>query len=130
MPPTPQSVTWYTGPIASNPLAARLKKAGITSSFYSYGIVGFSPSCGAGGSPGYFYSGALVGISPDRRLADNSFLYLAGRHQFLNPVRRDFLHPFAIKASPICSAAKIPATDLGLTLAEGHSGVQFLGTRE
>lgn len=59
----PQSVTWYTGAIASSPLAARLKKAGITSNFYSYGIVGFSPSCGAGGSPGYFESGAIVGVS-------------------------------------------------------------------
>lgn len=58
----PQSVTWYTGPIANNPLAARLKKANITSSFYSYGIVGFNPSCAAG-SYGYFLSGALVGLS-------------------------------------------------------------------
>lgn len=58
----PQSVTWYTGPIANNPLAARLKKANISSGFYSYGIVGFSPSCGVG-SYGYFLSGALVGIS-------------------------------------------------------------------
>lgn len=58
----PQSVTWYTGPIASNPLAVRLKKAGISSSFYSYGIVGFNPACAAG-SYGYFESGALVGIS-------------------------------------------------------------------
>jgi hypothetical protein len=58
----PQSVTWYTGPIADNPLAARLKKANITSTFYSYGLVGFSPSCAAG-SYTYFSSGALVGLS-------------------------------------------------------------------
>jgi len=29
---------WYTGPIASNPLAARLKSASITSTAWSYGI--------------------------------------------------------------------------------------------
>lgn len=58
----PQSVTWYTGPIAANPLAARLKKANITSTLYSYGLVGFNPSCAAG-SYGYFLSGALVGLS-------------------------------------------------------------------
>ena len=32
------TATWYTGPIASNPLAARLSKAGITSTAWSYGI--------------------------------------------------------------------------------------------
>jgi hypothetical protein len=58
----PMSATWYTGPIASNPLAARLKKAGITSSLYSYGLVGFSPTCAAG-SYGYFVGGALIGVS-------------------------------------------------------------------
>ena len=32
------TATWYTGPIASNPLAARLKSAGITSTAWSYGV--------------------------------------------------------------------------------------------
>ena len=61
----PQSATWYTGPIASNPLAARLKKAGITSGFYSYGIVGGTASCSASaaGNPFFFQIGALIGIS-------------------------------------------------------------------
>jgi hypothetical protein len=32
------TATWYTGPIASNPLAARISKAGITSTAWSYGV--------------------------------------------------------------------------------------------
>jgi hypothetical protein len=58
----PASATWYTGPIASNPLAARLKKAGITSSFYSYGLVGISPDCALNGYND-FVGGALIGVS-------------------------------------------------------------------
>lgn len=58
----PQSATWYTGPISSNPLAARLKKAGINSSFYSYGLVGFDPSC-AVGNWAFFQAGLLIGVS-------------------------------------------------------------------
>jgi hypothetical protein len=53
---------WYTGPIASNPLAARLKKAGITSAFYSYGLVGASVSC-AVGTYYDFSEDALIGVS-------------------------------------------------------------------
>jgi hypothetical protein len=34
----PGSATWYAGPISSNPLASRLKSAGITSTVWSYGI--------------------------------------------------------------------------------------------
>ncbi|MGH7115580.1 MAG: hypothetical protein ACREE9_13920, partial [Stellaceae bacterium] len=74
----PQSVTWYTDPIASNPLAARLKKAGITSSFYSYGIVGFGPTCAAG-TYFDFESGALVGLSQiEGSLTIVSFTYNGG----------------------------------------------------
>lgn len=36
----PRTVVWYVGPIESSPIAARLKKAGITSKFWSYGITG------------------------------------------------------------------------------------------
>ena len=36
----PGSGTWYVGPIATNPLAARLKAAGITSTAWSYGVAG------------------------------------------------------------------------------------------
>jgi hypothetical protein len=34
----PSSATWYVGPITSNPLAARLAKANITSTAWSYGV--------------------------------------------------------------------------------------------
>lgn len=34
----PGSATWYVGPIDSNPVAARLKKVGITSTGWSYGV--------------------------------------------------------------------------------------------
>lgn len=36
----PYSATWYVGSIANSPLAARLKKAGITSTAWSYGVGG------------------------------------------------------------------------------------------
>ena len=36
----PSSATWYVGPIANSPLAARLKAAGITSTAWSYGVTG------------------------------------------------------------------------------------------
>lgn len=53
---SPPSATWYTGPIAANPLATRLKAAGITLTQYSYGIVGEGGSC-----DGRFSDGALIG---------------------------------------------------------------------
>jgi hypothetical protein len=34
----PSSGTWYVGPIANNPVAARVTKAGITSTTMSYGV--------------------------------------------------------------------------------------------
>jgi hypothetical protein len=42
----PFSATWYVGPLSSNPVAARLKEDGITSTAYSYGILGTSANCG------------------------------------------------------------------------------------
>ena len=51
------SGTWYAGPIASNPLAARLKSASITSTAWSYGI-GYP--CNSGGS---WFSNGLIGVS-------------------------------------------------------------------
>lgn len=36
----PESASWYVGALASNPLYARIKAAGITSTAYSYGIGG------------------------------------------------------------------------------------------
>jgi hypothetical protein len=40
----PGSATWYVGPIASSPLAARLSNAKLTSTAWSYGIA--TSSCG------------------------------------------------------------------------------------
>ena len=57
----PVTATWYTGPIADNPLAARLKKAGITASNYSYGIVGVKPPCIDSEYDYYFPDGGLIG---------------------------------------------------------------------
>lgn len=55
----PPSATFYVGPITSNPLYSRLNKAGITSTAYSYGIIG-SNACVPNG---YWYSGGLIGLS-------------------------------------------------------------------
>jgi hypothetical protein len=52
----PNTATFFVGPIANNPLAgARLKKAGITSTAWSYGV-------GNGGNCNW-YSNALLGFS-------------------------------------------------------------------
>ena len=58
----PVSGTWYVGAptAANNPLAARLKKAGITSTAYSYGILGGS---NAGCPDNHFDPGTLIGAS-------------------------------------------------------------------
>jgi hypothetical protein len=52
----PDSATWYVGSLASSPLAARLKAAGITSTAWSYGV---------GGTPysGAWASDSLLGFS-------------------------------------------------------------------
>lgn len=73
----PVSATWYTGPIVDNPLAARLKKDGITSAAYSYGLVGISPpfSC-SDGEYFPFEQGALIGVSQtEGELSIVSFTY-------------------------------------------------------
>lgn len=64
----PSSVTWYVASITNSPIAARLKKAGITSNAWSYGIMGsqLSSSCISGGSTynaNYWQNGSLVGVS-------------------------------------------------------------------
>ncbi len=53
----PMSATWYKGPIASNPLAARLKAAGITSTAWSYGIAGSTCGCSQ------WLTDTLIGVS-------------------------------------------------------------------
>lgn len=54
----PSSATWYVGPLASSPLAARLKSAGITSTAWSYGVGG-SQNPGNG----YWRANTLMGVS-------------------------------------------------------------------
>jgi hypothetical protein len=54
---SPSSATWYVGPIASNPLAARLKSAGITSTAWSYGVGSGYPS-----TPNWA-TNTLIGVS-------------------------------------------------------------------
>lgn len=57
----PLSGTWYVGPLSNNPLAARLKKVGITSTAYSWGVAG-NPSASC--DPGLNWSnGSIIGVS-------------------------------------------------------------------
>jgi hypothetical protein len=60
----PSSANWYVGPTSDNPLAARLKAAGITSTAYSYGLVG-----GRGDS----------GLQPDGKVDHDRFVQLRRR---------------------------------------------------
>ncbi|MBV8847310.1 MAG: hypothetical protein JO307_31255 [Bryobacterales bacterium] len=53
----PSSATWYVGPLASNPLAARLSKANITSTAWSYGL-GSAPY-----GNGMWSTDTLIGVS-------------------------------------------------------------------
>jgi len=52
----PTTATWYVGPIASNPLAARLKAAGITSTAWYYGV-------STGECYGNWWTNGLIGVS-------------------------------------------------------------------
>jgi hypothetical protein len=56
----PSSATFYVGPLASNPLYPRLKKAGITSTAYSYGLAGVQTCSGDGL---WFINGSILGFS-------------------------------------------------------------------
>jgi len=56
------SGTWYAGPIASNPLAARLRSAGITSTAWSYGIGSSVGGCSFIG-PNPWPGNGLIGVS-------------------------------------------------------------------
>lgn len=61
----PLSATWYVGPLSNNPLAARLKAAGISSTAYSWGVAGNpglnnTTNC----NPGLNWSnGSIIGVS-------------------------------------------------------------------
>jgi hypothetical protein len=59
----PGSATWYVGPSDSDSLAARLKKVGITSTAWMYGVsgAGIASSCGS-----QFFNwgnGSIIGVS-------------------------------------------------------------------
>jgi hypothetical protein len=54
----PSSATFYVGSLSSNPLYSRLKAAGITSTAYSYGIIG-ATNCGGG----WWSPGGIVGFA-------------------------------------------------------------------
>jgi hypothetical protein len=67
----PGSATWYVGPISDNPLYSRLKKAGISSTAYSYGILG--TYCGG---PAWWFGGSILGFSQTgKSLTIVSFTY-------------------------------------------------------
>jgi len=53
----PGTATWYVGPISSNPFAARLSKAGITSTAWSYGVSSSQSSMAR------FAQDTLIGVS-------------------------------------------------------------------
>jgi len=57
----PSSATWYVGSIASNPLAARLKAAGITSTAWSYGVGNSRNNCYS--NSGDWQTNTLIGLS-------------------------------------------------------------------
>ena len=63
----PSSATWYVGPIANSPLAARVSKAGITSTMLYYGTASTQANNNTS-TVGYQYwggadSNALIGVS-------------------------------------------------------------------
>jgi hypothetical protein len=53
----PSTAQWWTGPIADNPLAARIKAAKITSTNFAYGLVGTNADCWP------FVPADLIGVS-------------------------------------------------------------------
>ena len=57
----PSSATWYEGPSTNSPLADRLTRARITSTAWSYGIIG-SAGC-SGSNAVYWVNGSLIGVS-------------------------------------------------------------------
>jgi hypothetical protein len=57
----PTTATIYDGPLTSNPLYARLKNAGITSTAYSYGVMGSQTCATAGGD--WWNNGNIIGVS-------------------------------------------------------------------
>jgi hypothetical protein len=56
----PASATWYVGALSDSPLAARLQAAKITSTAWSYGVVGSAPWTIDGGK---WFTNSLIGVS-------------------------------------------------------------------
>ena len=56
----PASATWYVGALGSSPLATRLQAAKITSTAWSYGVVGSAPWTVDGGK---WFTNSLIGVS-------------------------------------------------------------------
>ena len=65
----PNSATWYVGPIESSPVVARLKKVGVTSTAWSYGVASgpsYYDSCTTRGftfGSTKWGRGTLIGVS-------------------------------------------------------------------
>ncbi|HLJ51197.1 MAG TPA: hypothetical protein VKU01_34550 [Bryobacteraceae bacterium] len=55
----PGTATWYVGPMANNPLAARISRVGLTSTAYSYGTA--SSRCNS--DNGAWVQNTLIGVS-------------------------------------------------------------------
>jgi hypothetical protein len=55
----PSSATWYVGPLTGSPLATRLQAANLTSTAWSYGVVGSAPWT----VDGTWMTNTLIGVS-------------------------------------------------------------------
>jgi len=85
----PSSATWYAGPIVNSPVAARLKKAGITSTAWSYGVASGPGAYSACTTSGFTFGsskwggGTLIGVSQSgsavtiASFTDNTYDYSA-----------------------------------------------------
>ncbi len=56
----PSSATWYVGSLDTNPLAARVQAAKLTSTVWSYGVIGSEPY---GTDGGKWITNSLIGVS-------------------------------------------------------------------
>jgi len=74
----PQSATFYVGPLEDNPLYARIKAAGITSTAYSYGVSGNQPCTTGNTGASWWETGSLLGfLQTGNTLTIVSFSYAA-----------------------------------------------------
>jgi len=59
----PASATWYVGPIENNSLLSRMQKIGITSTAWTYGVMGSGIASSCGSQFFNWGNGAIVGVS-------------------------------------------------------------------